>query len=131
MLDFATLRLKPTPNQCLAAPAGITPQAQPHLAAPEFPVAAAKLYTATEAAIAAMPRTRILQIDPAQFAFEAEQRSAFFGFRDLISVKVVSLAPKRASLALYSRSLVGYSDLGVNASRVKAILAAIPAQLVK
>ncbi|MEM7506051.1 MAG: DUF1499 domain-containing protein [Pseudomonadota bacterium] len=50
------------------------------------------------------------------------QRSAIFGFPDVVSVEAVDLgtgdAGQRASLVIYSQSIYGYSDLGVNGERL-------------
>ena len=49
-------------------------------------------------------------------------RSALFGFPDLVSVKFLDLKGGKATLALYSRSVYGRSDLGVNRARSLAWL---------
>ena len=54
------------------------------------------------------------------------QRSAWMRFPDYISVRALPAGDKRATLAVFSRSRYGASDLGVNAKRVSAWLAAIP-----
>lgn len=57
------------------------------------------------------------------------QRSVLFGFPDVISVTALELgvgdAGTRASLAIYSRSIYGYSDLGVNQDRVNRWIEAL------
>jgi uncharacterized protein (DUF1499 family) len=60
---------------------------------------------------------------------EAEQRSAVFGFVDRISARFVPLGADRSTLIAYSRSEVGYWDLGVNRSRLRDWLAMLPAKL--
>ncbi|MEM7528182.1 MAG: DUF1499 domain-containing protein [Pseudomonadota bacterium] len=50
------------------------------------------------------------------------QRSALMGFPDYISVIAVA-GPAGPSIVVWSRSRYGYSDLGVNASRVEEWLA--------
>jgi uncharacterized protein (DUF1499 family) len=50
---------------------------------------------------------------------EAQQRSAVFGFIDRISARFLPVAPERSTLIAYSRSLVGYWDLGVNRNRLQ------------
>jgi uncharacterized protein (DUF1499 family) len=49
----------------------------------------------------------------------AEQRSAVFGFVDRISTRVIALEPIRSTLVAYSRSQVGYWDLGANRRRLQ------------
>lgn len=58
------------------------------------------------------------------------QRSAIFAFPDIVSARAVALAPgpdgaPRTALVIYSRSVFGYSDLGVNAARVGRWLDAV------
>ena len=53
------------------------------------------------------------------------QRSRILRFPDVISVRAIDLGGGRASLAIYSRSLIGSDDWGVNAARVSRWLAAL------
>jgi uncharacterized protein (DUF1499 family) len=55
-------------------------------------------------------------------------RSRLLNFPDLINGGIVE-TPGGAGLFLYSRSLVGHSDLGVNAARVAAWRNALAAEL--
>ena len=55
-------------------------------------------------------------------SIEAVQRSSLIGFIDRISARAVAMSDGQASLAVYSRSAVGYWDLGVNRWRVVAWL---------
>ena len=47
-------------------------------------------------------------------------RSALFGFPDLIAARFVDVDGGRSGLAVYSRSVFGHSDLGVNRKRILA-----------
>lgn len=57
------------------------------------------------------------------------QRSAVIGFPDVISVEAIDLgvgdAGQRASFVIYSQSVYGHSDFGVNADRVQRWLDAV------
>ncbi len=46
------------------------------------------------------------------------QRSALFAFPDYISVRFIDVEGDRSTLAVFSRSRIGRSDLGVNKKRV-------------
>ena len=48
-----------------------------------------------------------------------------FNFPDLITAQVGEAGPDASTLVLYSRSVYGYSDLGVNRRRLNAWLAAL------
>ena len=56
-------------------------------------------------------------------------RSAVFNFPDLITAQVAAHGPDASTLVLYSRSVYGRSDLGVNRHRLDAWLAALNARL--
>ncbi len=60
---------------------------------------------------------------------EFEQRSFLFRFPDLVSVRFLPLGESQSTLVIYSRSLLGYSDLGVNRSRVRNWLDALDKSL--
>lgn len=47
------------------------------------------------------------------------QRSARWNFPDYISVKFIDLNGGKSTIAIYSRSRFGHSDMGVNEARVK------------
>ncbi len=51
-----------------------------------------------------------------------EERSAFFGFPDLIDVETIETGEAKSTLAIYSRSKYGYYDFGVNKRRVETWL---------
>lgn len=120
-IDFATVSPPDKPNWALTAPRALgNPHADP---APLFGVSADALQAAVLAAFAAEPRTRLVSHDPARRRMTFIQRSAVMRFVDNIEVEIFALGDQRSSLALFSRSQVGYSDLGVNRSRVARILA--------
>lgn len=125
-----------SPNWALAAAPEAGAAAEPTLSAPIFATGPAEVLAALDAVVAAAPRTEKLApawpgADPATSRAYL-QRSAVIGFPDVVSAVVVDLgagdAGQRATVALYSRSVYGYSDLGVNADRLKAWIAALSEQ---
>lgn len=107
------------PNDFLAAPQGST-QAPVDLTlrtAPAEPLAAFDR-VAMEAS-----RVEVVAGSVADGHITYVQRSALFGFPDYVSVKAVD-GPDGASIAAWSRSRFGHSDLGVNKERLTAWLAA-------
>ncbi|MEM9760937.1 MAG: DUF1499 domain-containing protein [Pseudomonadota bacterium] len=107
------------PNDFLAAPLNST-QAPIDLAlstAPEEPLAA------FDRVAMAAPRTEIVAGSVGDGHITYVQRSALFGFPDYVSVKRV-VGPEGATIAAWSRSRFGHSDLGVNEQRLAAWLAA-------
>jgi uncharacterized protein (DUF1499 family) len=57
-------------------------------------------------------------------------RTRWMNFPDLVNAQIVEL-PAGTGLFLYSRSLIGHSDLGVNAARVAAWRQAFDAALAR
>lgn len=116
-IDFATLRLPSTPNHHLVCPPGVCPAGG--APAPEFPVPAERLRAEV---------LRLLERDGAAVAdreaetIEAVVRTRFLRFPDRAAVRVLPLGPERSTLAVYSRSVYGYADMGTNARRVNGWL---------
>src|SRR5262245_37660892 len=116
LLDMHHVERPASPNSALAAPAGTHPP--PDIVAPPFPAAAPELYAAVIGIAAGQPRT-VLAIEykpKRQVHFVA--RSPVFNFPDLIAAQVDEAGPGTSTLVLYSRSVYGYSDLGVNRQRL-------------
>ncbi|MBX3492047.1 MAG: DUF1499 domain-containing protein [Parvibaculum sp.] len=121
-MDFQTLRLTAKPNQYLVAPEGLCAQAKPYLAAPEYAIAPTALRAIFRDIALAQPRVVQTGADEATLTDTYVQRSAFLGFPDTITVRFLTVGTGRSSLAIYSRSRYGYSDLGVNKARIDAWL---------
>lgn len=117
MIDFATLEKRREPSRWLVAPAGLCRAAAPDGDAPVFDARPDRVIAALAAVLGDRPRTALLE--RGDDALEAEERSALFRFRDRISARAVPLEDARTALALYSRSTVGYWDIGVNRRRVR------------
>jgi len=122
-LDLARLERPTTPNTALAAPEGADPR--PDIATPVFPVAAAQLWTIVRSVAEREPRTSPLAVDEAGMAGSWVARSAVWNFPDVIMARVAPEGPEASTLALYSHSLYGRSDFGVNRRRLESWLAAV------
>lgn len=122
MLDFATFVRPASPNTFLIAPAGTTAAAADE-SAPTFGADAETVRAAFAKVALSQPRVRALSRDDAALQDEYVQESALFRFPDTVTVRFIPLAGGGSTLALYSRSRVGYSDLGVNAKRARLWLA--------
>ena len=127
-LDFKKLERRKSPNDSLVCPAGYCPEAEADDDAPIFKgQTAASLGAAVMTVVEQQPRIKVLEEDTTASAFEFEQRSSLIGFKDLISIKCFDVGEDKASLAIYSRSTLGYSDLGVNRKRIRKWLADLKA----
>lgn len=69
-----------------------------------------------QAAVAALPRTKIIQVDNEYL--HAECRSAVFGFVDDLELQ---LRPEEKKIAVRSAARLGYFDFGVNRKRVEEL----------
>lgn len=129
--DPLTVAPPSSPNWALAAPAEASTAATPTASAPIFATGPEELLGYLDAVAAAEPRVETLEpnFSDGPLARAYVQRSATVGFPDVISISAVDLgvgdAGQRSSLALYSRSVYGYSDLGVNAERLERWIAAL------
>lgn len=121
-VDFATLKLTGKPNQYLLCPAGFCGD-EPHGTSPVFDLSVADLRARWDAVIAAQPRLVMLSETGDQIDYV--QRTAMVRFPDIITVRFMALSPSQSTLAVYSRSVYGSSDFGVNRERIEAWMAAL------
>ncbi|HEY2621221.1 MAG TPA: DUF1499 domain-containing protein [Acetobacteraceae bacterium] len=127
LLDLAHIQRPASPNTALAAPAGAAPT--PDIVTPVFPVPPSRLYDAVIAVAADQPRTFLAAAYPAERQAHFVARSAWFNFPDLITAQIGDQGSETSTLVLYSRSVYGYSDLGVNRQRLSTWLAAVAANI--
>lgn len=125
-IDFPALVLPASPNTSLAAPPGGHPQAQ--VTVPPLPLDAATAWPVLLRIAAGFPRTTLVKAWPERRQAQWVERSALANFPDVIVAELAPLAGG-AGLTLYSRSLLGWSDFGVNRRRVERWLAAFEAAL--
>ena len=111
----------------------VDPVATPDPAAPHFGritpgevrgADPATLARRTDAAMLAMPRTRLLGGSVGEGWMTYVTRSAVMGFPDYTSVRILPDGGG-ATLAAFARSRYGKSDLGVNAARMDRLRAAL------
>ena len=121
-VDFATLKLTGKPNQYLICPPGLC-AAPPHAASPLFDLPAEQLRARWREIAAAQPRLARLAERDDGWQIDYVQRSARFRFPDIVTVRFIPTTPTQSTLAIYSRSLYGRSDLGVNRKRIETWLA--------
>lgn len=128
VIDFATLQRGPTPNQYLLCPEDLC-ATETDGAAPVFDVPVMKLQAAWDEMIAQQPRLQVLRRDLTNTQIDYVQRSRLLRFPDLVTVRFIAVDDSHATLAIYSRSVYGKGDLGVNRARVEEWLARLRAQL--
>jgi hypothetical protein len=123
LLHMDHIQRPASPNTALAAPAGSEPV--PDIVTPVFRVPAPRLYAEVIATAAGQARAFLAAEFPEQLQAHFVARSALLNFPDLITAQVTQAGPDASTLVLYSRSVYGYSDLGVNRQRLNAWLAAL------
>jgi uncharacterized protein (DUF1499 family) len=117
-VDWENLRPADSPNNWLLVPRNGDLQHADEIA-PVFAVAPHALANAWKAVIEDQPRTAIVAVSDDGLQIEAWQESSMFRFIDQISSRISSLSENKSTIAIYSRSTVGYWDLGVNKRRVR------------
>lgn len=122
-MDMARLSRPGTPNTALAAPPGFTPA--PDIETRRYPVPPDRLYAAIRSVALAQPRTHLHAVFDGQLQAHFVARSALLNYPDLIAVQVTP----ESGLILWSRSVYGRSDFGVNRARLAAWLAALDVAL--
>jgi uncharacterized protein (DUF1499 family) len=122
-IDMNQMERPASPNTALAAPAGFTPK--PDIVTPQYAVPAPQLYAGVLAVAGSQPRTFLAMDDQTRFQAQFVARSAWLNFPDLIVAQINTAGADASTLVLYSRSVYGYGDFGVNRARVTTWLAAL------
>jgi uncharacterized protein (DUF1499 family) len=116
-VDFRSLERAPTPNQYLLCPQDLC-TTQTDGAAPVFDISAERLQGLWEVMMTEEPRVQEVGRDLATMQVDYVQRSELFRFPDLITVRFIPVGETQSTLAIYSRSIYGQGDMGVNRARV-------------
>jgi uncharacterized protein (DUF1499 family) len=75
------------------------------------------------------PRLQLLRRDVTNTQIDYVQRTRFLRFPDLVTVRFVPVDDAHSTLAIYSRSVWGKGDMGVNRKRVGEWLARVQAKI--
>ena len=128
VIDFATLQRGPDPNQYLLCPKGMC-AAETDGEAPVFDVPVEQLQVAWDEMLAEQPRLQVLRREVTNVQIDYVQRTRLLRFPDLITVRFVPVDDTHSTLAIYSRSVWGKGDMGVNRVRVEEWLARLKAKV--
>jgi len=129
LIDFAELERPKTPNTFLVAPPGLCRRATADEAAPRFGAPAALVREAFRRVAERQPRVEAGARDDALLQDAYVQRSALFRFPDYIEARFIPLPDGGSTIAVYSRSKYGRSDLGVNRKRIGVWLTELRAEV--
>ena len=122
-MDMTRIERPATPNTFLAGPAGMAPQ--PDVVTEAWTLPAATLYEKVRVVFSSRPRTFVAAEFPDQLQLHYVVRSALLNFPDLVTVQINAVGDDQSTLAIWSRSVYGRSDFGVNRDRTQTWLAAL------
>ncbi|MBL4739748.1 MAG: DUF1499 domain-containing protein [Sneathiella sp.] len=117
--NFETLELSSSPNQYLICPKNYC-VAPINEEAPQFSISALELAQRWKKIIAHQPRISHVKVSKDGQQMDIVQRTEFIRYPDIITVRFISIDAAASTLAIYSRSVYGKSDFGVNKTRIDA-----------
>jgi uncharacterized protein (DUF1499 family) len=127
-VDFPSLARPGSPNTHLVAPAGLCLEAESDDTAPEFEMSAKELFAIVRRIVRSDSSFRKIEEDAEGLRLHFVAVTPILRFKDDVDIAVLSTnadgkakAPG-STLAVYSRSRLGHSDLGANARRVSKLL---------
>jgi uncharacterized protein (DUF1499 family) len=126
---FETLTRRTSPNDALACPVGLC-ASKGDMVPSLFKGSGRELRVAFAKVIASEPSVERVASDEATQTDRYIQRSRLMRYPDTIVVRFLDRADGRSTVAMYSRSLVGRSDFGVNRARLERWFAKLATQAV-
>jgi uncharacterized protein (DUF1499 family) len=117
-IDFPNLALTAKPNQYLVCPPDYCTAIAQH-PSPKYDIPVAELQRQWQQYLASEPGLSLIQDHPDGQQVTYVARSNLIGYPDLITLRFIETGAQQSTLAIYSRSIYGYSDLGVNQNRIK------------
>lgn len=114
--NFKTFKRNDKPNSYLVCPNDYC-HTQVDRISPVYPVSVTTLESAWKKMISNQPRTTLVGHNDDTYQYI--QRSLIFRFPDYINIKFIPLGSDKSTLAIYSHSVYGYSDMGVNKKRIE------------
>jgi uncharacterized protein (DUF1499 family) len=120
-VDFQKLIRRTSPNDALACYPKDCPQAKPDITLPVYAAPAETIWVKLQECLQNQPRLTEVdnQITEDRIYKRFIQRSFVFRFPDTIDILINARTPETSSLAIYSRSKLGYSDMGTNRRRIQ------------
>ncbi len=120
-VEFSDVNPTDKLNQFLMCPPRIC-TADRNADSPMFDDSVDRLRERWREVVAAQPLVELLVADQDRQQFDYVQRSARFRFPDIITVRFISVSPSQSTLAIFSRSVYGKNDFGVNRKRIESWL---------
>ncbi|MEM7636218.1 MAG: DUF1499 domain-containing protein [Pseudomonadota bacterium] len=117
-VSFEQLQRRTSPNDALACPPDVC-SAPADIKVALYPVTARQLRMSFAQVIAAEPRVTTVDANETALTDRYIQRTGWLGFPDTIVVQFYDRSDGHSTLAIYSRSQLGESDLGANRARIE------------
>ena len=127
-VSFEQLERRASPNDALACSEDVC-TASVDIKAALYPVTARELSIAFAKVIASEPRVTTVDADEPALTDRYIQRTERLGFPDTIVVQFFDRPGGQSTLAIYSRSQLGESDLGANKARIERWLSKLAEQV--
>jgi hypothetical protein len=127
-INFATLQRKDTPNQYLMC-ANQLCKAYIDDLPPIYGANVFEVRKAWETMLQHEPRVKELRRDQQATQMDYVQRSAFWRFPDIITIRFIAIGERKTTIAIYSRSVYGQGDFGVNKERIRGWIGKLNAML--
>jgi uncharacterized protein (DUF1499 family) len=121
---FPRLVVSDRPNHYLVCPDNFCAATADRKSA-QFDIPVSELQKRWRKVIDRQPRITLITRSTDGLQADYVQKSAIIGFPDTITIRFIPLGDKRSTLAIFSRSHYGHSDLGVNGERIDAWLSAM------
>lgn len=114
--DFGSLKPKRRPNWYLVCPKDHCGEVKIHMEAPSFDFSKEELAEKLKSMIKSEGNVTVRHED--EHSFDVVIRTPLVRWPDLVSIEFLSTGDGQSTVAIYSRSIYGRSDLGANKARV-------------
>ncbi len=123
-IDFQNLSRPKSPNTCLVAPSDFTSPADADDVAPVLNRQRLAVFDQIVGLAVERKGWTLVIADEATARLKLVVTSRWLRFKDDIDIAVLPVQgePAHSTIAIYSRSRVGWSDMGVNSRRVNELL---------
>ncbi|MEO0451654.1 MAG: DUF1499 domain-containing protein [Pseudomonadota bacterium] len=121
-ISFKTLKRPPKPNTCLVAPDAHTLATEPDFAPPVLNLTGRGLFSKFNEVVASERSFGRIEADAEALRIKFVATTGLMRFKDDVDIEIIPLDEGRSTFAIYSRSRVGYSDLGANRKRVTKLI---------
>ena len=130
LIEFSALSRPDRPNNWLVCPPGFAGMVRVDAEAPVYDRTPKQVFDSVMDLVLERVEWRLRASDPDTLRISFIAVTPLLKFKDDVYVQAVPVdgEPGRSSVAVYSASRIGYSDLGTNAKRINELLGLIDAR---